>query len=102
LQPGDLLFLPAGYWHHCENGPERSLHLGIFLIPPTYLHVVKAVTSKLVADERFRLPLTRIAHASELAELEADLKKSVIEEIKRLELQGFLSETEEKKAETIT
>jgi hypothetical protein len=34
LRPGDVLYLPAGYWHGCENGPGRSLHLGLFLPPP--------------------------------------------------------------------
>lgn len=34
LRPGDLLFLPAGFWHVCDNGPERSIHLGLFLNPP--------------------------------------------------------------------
>jgi ribosomal protein L16 Arg81 hydroxylase len=34
LEPGDLLFLPAGYWHVCDNGPQRSLHLGLFLRRP--------------------------------------------------------------------
>jgi hypothetical protein len=27
LLPGDSLFLPAGYWHTCDNGPGRSLHI---------------------------------------------------------------------------
>jgi hypothetical protein len=27
LRPGDRLFLPAGYWHSCDNGSERSLHI---------------------------------------------------------------------------
>ena len=27
LYAGDSLFLPAGYWHSCDNGSERSLHI---------------------------------------------------------------------------
>jgi hypothetical protein len=27
LEAGDTLFLPAGYWHSCDNGPSRSLHI---------------------------------------------------------------------------
>lgn len=34
LEAGDLLFMPAGFWHVCDNGPVRSLHLGLFLKPP--------------------------------------------------------------------
>lgn len=34
LQPGDMLFMPGGFWHVCDNGPDRSLHLGLFVKPP--------------------------------------------------------------------
>lgn len=34
LQPGDVLFVPAGTWHICDNGPDRSLHLALLLKPP--------------------------------------------------------------------
>jgi hypothetical protein len=34
LRPGDFLYMPAGYWHLCDNGPDRSLHLGLFLRRP--------------------------------------------------------------------
>jgi len=32
--PGDLLFLPSGFWHECDNECGRSLHLGLFMDPP--------------------------------------------------------------------
>jgi len=35
LRPGDFLFMPAGYWHQCDNGPGRSLHIGLFVNRPT-------------------------------------------------------------------
>ena len=35
LMAGDVLFLPGGYWHKCENGPGRSLHVMLFLDRPT-------------------------------------------------------------------
>lgn len=34
LEPGDILFLPAGFWHTCDNGAGRSLHLGLFIKRP--------------------------------------------------------------------
>jgi len=90
LEPGDFLFLPAGNWHHCENGPDRSLHLGIFFIPPTSWHVVKSMTSQLVAEEMFRTPLTRLTDETELAALEAEIKRSLIEKIGNLKFKEFL------------
>jgi ribosomal protein L16 Arg81 hydroxylase len=97
LRPGDLLFLPAGNWHHCENGPDRSLHLGIFCIAPTFLHVLKGFLSQFMAEEMFRVPLTRFENDEELAQLEARAKARLIEKIQRLEVKDFLSESDKEK-----
>jgi ribosomal protein L16 Arg81 hydroxylase len=96
LEPGDFLFLPAGNWHHCENGPDRSLHLGIFFIPPTSWHAVKTLTSDLVSNETFRTPLTRIKDEAEFDALEAEVKRSLIEKIGKLKLKEFLGQWNQK------
>ena len=72
LRPGDLLFLPAGCWHQCENGSGRSLHLGIFLEPLTALHALLALVDRLREDKAFRLPLTRAGDPR--GRIEAELK----------------------------
>jgi hypothetical protein len=92
LEAGDFLFVPGGNWHHCENGPGRSLHLGIFFQPPTAWHAIKAATADLVADETFRTPLTRLDDAEALAKLEAAFKARAIETIERMELGKFFAE----------
>ena len=33
LEPGDTLFVPGGYWHHCQNMGERSLHAALLFWP---------------------------------------------------------------------
>jgi ribosomal protein L16 Arg81 hydroxylase len=91
LQPGDFLFVPAGIWHHCQSGPDRSLHLGVFFVPPTGWHAVKALTSQLLAEELFRTPLTRFEGASELEATEADLKDRLIEKIHQFKFNEFLA-----------
>jgi hypothetical protein len=92
LQPGDFLFVPGGNWHHCENGPDRSLHLGFFFLPPTGWHFIKALTSELVTDEMFRTPLTRLASPAELATMEADFKTRAIDKINRLNLHDYFAD----------
>ena len=81
LRPGDFLFLPAGYWHHCENGPELSLHVVILFRPPSGLHAVHALMPQLLAEEIFRVPLTRFSGETEKAAHEAALKARLIEKI---------------------
>ena len=33
LEQGDVLVLPAGYWHLCDNASDRSLHLALISDP---------------------------------------------------------------------
>ncbi|HEY0105695.1 MAG TPA: cupin domain-containing protein [Rhizomicrobium sp.] len=86
LAPGDLLFVPAGYWHYCENGPGRSLHIGIFIEPPKGCHAVKAILPGLLAEEIFRRPLTRFRDDAERAAYEAALKARLVEIVERMSL----------------
>jgi len=92
LQPGDFLFLPAGQWHQCENGSNRSLHVGIFFEPPSGRDMMTMLASQLLSDERFRRPLTRHSSSEALAAHEAVLKACLIDAIKTMSLAGFLRE----------
>ncbi len=92
LRPGDFLFLPAGHWHHCESGADRSLHLTILIEPPTGWHSVKALVRELLAEEMFRIPLTRLGGPAEQASYEALLKKRLIEKIEQMSFAQFIAE----------
>jgi len=92
LREGDFLFVPAGFWHHCTNGPERSLDVHIVLEPPCGRDVVTWLASQLAADETFNGPLTRYADPNALASHEAALKARLIEQVQSWSLAGFLAE----------
>ena len=92
LQPGDFLFLPAGHWHHCENGRHRSLHVCILFEPPNGRNLLQILMSKLSSDETFRRPLTRHSSEERLAEHENALRARIIDAIQALSLDGFLRE----------
>jgi hypothetical protein len=92
LRPGDFLFLPAGYWHTWENGPERSLHVSILFEPPYGREVVAALAKQLASDETFKQPLTRYPDPSALARHEIALRARLIEQVEAWSLTGFLAE----------
>jgi hypothetical protein len=94
LEPGDFLFLPAGNWHRCENESSRSLHLGVFFQPPSGVDVIKAVTSGLLSNDEFRVPLTRLDDGSDISAVEADIKSRAIERIAKLDLKEFFLDFE--------
>lgn len=94
LGPGDLLFVPAGHWHQCENGPGRSLHLGIFIRPPTGWYAARAILTRLREDELFRAPLSRLGGPERTAH-EAALRARLIEAIAEMPFTGTSSDDDQ-------
>lgn len=84
LEPGDFLFVPAGYRHSCLNAADRSLHASIFLWPMTAPRVLDLLFRQMVESAVDRKPLR--ADKQDEAAAEAALKQLLIEKIQALSL----------------
>jgi ribosomal protein L16 Arg81 hydroxylase len=86
LAPGDLLYVPRGWWHHAIPFDEASLHLSIGTYGPT-IHdfVLWACARHLPAFERARRALTDDADRSELEAVLRNLSELVLDAARRAE-----------------
>jgi ribosomal protein L16 Arg81 hydroxylase len=51
LEPGDLLILPAGFWHEACGGSDGSLALNLTLTAISYTHLVRNLLDNLLTPE---------------------------------------------------
>jgi hypothetical protein len=54
LNPGDLLYLPRGWWHIAIPCDEPTLHLSVGVRYPTGLDILRFVTQEMEQDVRMR------------------------------------------------
>jgi Cupin superfamily protein len=66
LSPGDLLYLPRGFWHEAETEPGSvSCHLTVGVLPTTYLDLLSAALAQAAKTDlglRKQLPLGFATH----------------------------------------
>lgn len=89
LQPGDFLFLPAGYRHRCENHGVRSLHAGIAFGPITVPRVFELLLREAIADRSLHRPV-RVDPADRPA-AELALKDILLRRIQDLSLEELVA-----------
>ncbi|HYE86581.1 MAG TPA: cupin domain-containing protein [Vicinamibacterales bacterium] len=87
LLGGDRLFVPAGYWHRCENQEGRSLHISIVFNPMCVQNLVEVIAQKLADDRSCRTPAVRsIDPAARRAALQ-QLKASMLRRIETMSIE---------------
>jgi ribosomal protein L16 Arg81 hydroxylase len=75
LRPGDLLYIPCGYWHKADaaDSTETAISLAVGVMSPTAMDVFDALRPRLLDSLlwRQRLPVTTFAARSSLDEMES-------------------------------
>jgi hypothetical protein len=89
LTPGDVLYLPHGWWHSVSAIDEPSLHLTIGFIPSTGIDLMNWVVDQAKSDELFRRRLPRFADADEQARHVSRMRSILME---RLEASDILDQ----------
>jgi ribosomal protein L16 Arg81 hydroxylase len=77
LNPGDILYIPAGWWHDALAMSGRTLHVALSLYPDTGLDVLNAMLPELRENELVRSPLPRFATEDEQQDYMTRLRKVV-------------------------
>jgi 50S ribosomal protein L16 3-hydroxylase len=79
LSPGDVLYLPRGFWHDVRPNPEPSLHVSIGIYPPSVLDVFAWMCTRLLAEQLCarRTALDDAATTRDLAELVRTLEHGI-------------------------
>jgi Cupin superfamily protein len=94
LRAGDILVLPGGYPHHCENQPGISMHLGIAFNPLTGFRAARNLLRELRKDQSFWTALDRFESAEQRAKHEELLKARWVDLIRHADLLELAGETE--------
>lgn len=55
LKPGDVLYLPRGFWHECETGDNASLHLTISARALDCTDVLRSALEAFESEPAYRL-----------------------------------------------
>jgi len=94
LHAGDILVLPSGYLHHCENQPGLSMHLGIAFNPLTGIRAARNLQRALRKELSFWEALDRFSSAEQRKQHDDALKARWIELIRNADLLELAALTE--------
>jgi len=94
LRAGDILVLPTGYLHHCENQPGISMHLGIAFNPLTGFRAARNLLRELRKEQSFWTALDRFESPEQRKEHADALKARWIDLIRQADLLKLAAETD--------
>ena len=96
MNPGDLLYIPGGWWHDAMAVSARTLHISASLFPPTGLNMLKDVFRELQENELARTPLPRFASALEQQDYMSRLRNAIDEKMRGLNVKSYLDNLDSK------
>ena len=90
MNPGDLLYIPGGWWHDALAVTARTLHVSFGLFPTTGLMVANDMLHELEDDELARTPLPRFASETEQQDYMSHLRRAIDTKLRNLTVKSVL------------
>ncbi|MGX9522953.1 JmjC domain-containing protein [Vibrio mediterranei] len=95
-EPGQAIYVPAGYWHNVKSQSERSLHISFPIIRPRKIDVIKTFLDTLVRYDEMRMPISFAPDSNERSELQHILQSCATEIDLKLWEEALLEDTMKK------
>ena len=78
LEPGDVLYIPRGFWHKAECGDEPSVHLSFGVDVSTGIDLLQWLARELRASELYRTDLPRFESPQARRERSRQLRSELV------------------------
>jgi hypothetical protein len=89
LAPGDWLFVPAGFRHHCRTIGPKSLHLLVLFVPLSLPYVLRYIADSFMEDPARRAAI-RFNNRYDAADIGERIKRELIESMESLSIEDIL------------
>jgi ribosomal protein L16 Arg81 hydroxylase len=96
LEPGEILYIPRGWWHDAVPRGEPTLHLTFGMYRETGLDLAKAVVASLAQYDELRQDLPRFAPAEEQRQYLATFRERLCSVLDDLTLASYFREVDAK------
>ena len=90
LQPGDLLYMPRGWWHCAVPNDQPSLHVSFAIRPPTGLDLIMGVLRRLPESELVRTAVPRFASEEAQAQYLSGIRSSIATLMDQVTVKDYL------------
>lgn len=92
IQPGDLLYIPRGWWHDAMASDEPSVHLTFGITNRNGINLFNWLSEKLIEDDFFRMDIPYLKNDSHLKSYLNNFKEELHKHIDNLNFEDYIND----------